>query len=73
MFVVCCIILETKHVKVNTIIIYDIDTRENFSLNTLNDVQTVYNNLSINVCVCLSRLKVSVLHIIIIIVCILLP
>jgi len=47
MFVVCYI-LHTTHVKAHIIIIYDIDTREVYSLNTLNDVQIVYNS-SINV------------------------
>jgi len=42
------VILHTSHVKVH-IIIYCIDTREVYSLNTLNDVQIVYDP-SINMC-----------------------
>lgn len=52
------VVLHTSHIKVH-IIIYYIDTREVYSLNTLNDVQIVYDP-SINVC----RFEVSVLHII---------
>lgn len=55
------VVLHTSHVKVH-IIIYYIDTREVYSLNTLNDVQIVYDP-SINVCR-FELFEVSVLHII---------
>jgi len=47
-FAVCCIIAHDTRQGTYTIIIYDVDTREVYSLNTLNDVKIVYNS-SINV------------------------